>query len=274
MNDIYLCIVLYKKDFTSSDTLKSIQKLDDSIRKRIKKIFLWDNSPERLCEKDLLEYSSLTGINIEYLWNGQNNNLSSIYNKTITSVPENAILVLLDHDSLIVNDYFIQLFKDEEKYKEVNLFLPIIKYNNQIVSPAWQIYFYGQYLKKVHPGLVKSKNKMAINSGMAIRTTYLKKHFRGYNEKIKFYGTDNDFMTQYSKDNKYFILMDTVINHELNYYENQNRKDILRRLEDMKYGSYILMQETNPFILGLAKIYWWMYENKIKYGLRNLPKDN
>ncbi len=269
MIDLYLCIVVYNKDFTTSPTLQSIKNLDPSIRKWIKRIYLWDNSAKSLNEEDIRVFQKDTDIEISYFWNGKNNYLSFIYNKTIEKVPENSILVLLDHDSCIGNDYFVKLKKDAERYENINLFLPIIKYNNQVVSPAWQVYFYGQYLKKVTPGLEKSKHKMAINSGMAIRSNYLKNTFRGYNEEIKFYGTDNDFMSQYARDNKYFVLLDTVIEHELNYYENTNREDILRRLADMKNGSYILMKKENQIIYNLAKLYWYLYEKKIIHGLND-----
>ena len=48
-------------------------------------------------------------------------------------------------------------------------------------------------------GVLKINNRFAINSGMVIDAHYLANTFKGYDERIKFYGTDDDFILKYDE---------------------------------------------------------------------------
>lgn len=263
MNNIVFLIVLYKKNIETSETLQSIINLDNHRFENLTKIYLYDNSTEHIKKNNILEYQNKINIPIEYIYNGYNRSLSSIYNDTITKISINDILVIWDHDSIIPKNYLNILNIALNKNPNVDLFLPQIYFDNNLVSPSKNIYFTGSYFKEINSGIIKSKNISAINSGMAIRGNFLKNEFSGYNEDICFYGTDNDFMFKYSHLKEFLYVLDIKIIHELNYYANSNQVDIKRRLKDMKNGALKLMKNYPIYIRILAQIYWFLYSAKI-----------
>lgn len=272
MNDIIFCIVLYKKDFDTSETLQSISNWTVKGRERISQLIVWDNSPNCIEKEIIKKKKDEYACRIDYYHNGKNNSLSYIYNNIIKKLSDNSILVLLDHDSNLPEEYMEELIKSSNLNPDINLFLPQIIYSNQLVSPSWSWYFLGKYLDTVQSGRVKSKNMMAINSGMAIRSNYLKYKFEGYNEHIKFYGTDNDFMWKYAVDNKYVYIMETQIHHILNFYDEKDTNKQKARLKDIKNGMFQILKQRQPLLIPLARIYWWVFSLKFKLLNRNEQK--
>lgn len=264
-----ILIVLYNKIPEESETIVSLSDLKDNIND-LAEILIWDNSIKSLSCQDLNSLGNLfSGFKYEYRSDGKNTPLSVIYNSVIKELNEDQILIIFDHDSVINNSYFDTLFDADSKHSAVNLFLPIIKYDGVIVSPANLWYFKGSYWNEAKYGLVESKHKSAINSGMAIRAKYLIDYFEGYNENIFFYGTDSDFMQKYSKQNEYFYVLNTVINHTLNFFDNKDIEDKIKRYKEMRRASLIRMRQENIAILVLANIYFLFYSFKLAFSFRD-----
>jgi len=270
MIKLKLLVVLYNRLPMDSETIQSIITAKNDISK-FSELIIWDNSERMLSNIELEDLStSLIGIKYEYYADGKNTYLSVIYNRIIKKIQNDDYLIILDHDSNIEISFFNELVVAINENPNVNLFLPIIISHNTIVSPANMCYFYGSNWKESKFGLIKSKGTTAINSGMTISGNYLKNKFEGYNEDIRFYGTDNDFMYKYAKDNKYIYILNSKINHTLNYQHDNNLEDKIRRFADVKFGFYMNAKSQNYFVYFLAKIYFFLYSLKLSISHKTI----
>lgn len=271
MADKTFLVVLYNKTLFESETINSIISWGPSEYDKISELIIWNNSVLSLEEKNKRDLNlCLSKTKIHYCEDGLNHPLSEIYNTVIRNLPLSHTLVILDHDSVLPVDYLIRLEEALSKYPDVNLFLPQIYYDSQLVSPAKFYFFYGIYLKKIESGIIKSKFVTAINSGMAIRGHYLKLEYPGYNERIKFYGTDNDFMYRYSKQNSQIVILDVKIKHTLNFYHNTEIDNIIWRYRDISNGILQQMKTINLIVYVLSYIYVNIYALRLSFKYRTL----
>lgn len=265
---ITLLVVLYNRHIMESETLQSISEWSYTHKKKISEIIIWNNSSFMLTSIEIDAFSSkFPNSTIQHIGDGINHPLSEIYNHVIKNLNPNGWLILFDHDSIVSDNYIDEINSIISKPNCPNLILPQIYYNSTLVSPAKQFYFLGTYLSSIKKGLHNSKFMTAINSGMCINTNYLKNVYKGYNEKIKFYGTDNDFMWKYSLDNKTLYVMEERICHTLNFYEDSDDEKIKSRFLDIKNGLMENMRQINPILVPLANIYWFYFS--IKFNIRN-----
>ena len=250
MSRFLILVVLYKCKVKESlsyiSLLKSSEYLNNS------KLILWDNSPEiRSVEIHNLGFMK----NIEYIHTPENMALSKIYNYVIQEHEQYDYMIILDQDSSFSSKYIVKLNTAILKHPAVNLFLPLIKSEQTIISPGDYKIFKGSYWKKEKYGVIDAKNILAINSGMVINFNYLKNIYTGYDERLKFYGTDTSFMVTYSKDNNLLFVIDYVMKHDsalLDEDEDINKKII--RLNDL-FFSWKIINEHKIFNLILINIY-------------------
>lgn len=263
MKQIKILIVLYNKTILDSETCVSLIDSKELLA-HISEVIIWDNSNKPLSKEEVESYrSQLIDVDIAYIYKGKNVFLSEIYNNIIDFIDDNGLLLIFDHDSVVPSSYFIELFDLSMQYTDINLFLPRIYYDNNLLSPAKLFFFVGRYFTNLKNGACKTKHLTAINSGMAIRCRYLKTEFSGYNTNIRFYGTDNDFMYKYAHNNQYACVMKTEIEHKLDYYEEKNMKRKLQRFRDVKYGALMQMKDINWGIYILCSIYFFLLECKL-----------
>jgi len=249
-----ILITIYNTKIIDSPTLNSLKKCKDFIADG--KIVIWDNSFISQKEKDINNLKLiLKNTQIEYIHTPENLPLSKIYNHLRTYNNKFDYIILFDQDSHFDSQLFHSHKKACQINKQYNLYLPLIIYKKNIISPAFLFYFKGFYFKKKKIGPTNSLFKTAINSGMIINFDYFTKDFKGYNEKLNFYGTDDNFMLQYQKYNKKFYILDYEINHELTYsFMNNNPKQILERYKDAN-NALIINYEHNFIILFILKIF-------------------
>lgn len=270
MFKLKILVVLYNRLPIDSETIQSIIAAKNAVS-HCAELILWDNSSCKLSDSELLVLDDiLKGINYKYYADGNNTYLSVIYNRVINEINQDDYLLILDHDSIFDQSFFIELIQAISNNPNVNLFLPLILSHNKIVSPANNYYFYGSYWKKIKLGLIKTKRLIAINSGMTISGHYLKNKFVGYNEKIKFYGTDNDFMNNYTSDNEYLYVLNAKINHTLDFHDSKDLDNILKRFEDIKYGFFILTKSQGQIVYFLSKVYFFLYQMKLCINNRTI----
>lgn len=239
-----LLVVLYNKSLHTSETLGSLLKLKDQLQGD--KLMVWDNSPATSLTSEELEVLQSSFTEVEYVRTPENLALSAIYNRVLKrrEMAQYESLVLLDHDSLLSDNFFAEVRSSMAQHPAINLFLPIVESNNEIVSPADLYLFKGVRWKQKRTGLTKAKNRAAINSGMVIRTSYLQKEYEGYDERLKFYGTDTYFMNCYATQNKYFYVLNTNILHQLNYFEKEELDVKLRRFREIRRSTAILNEQS------------------------------
>jgi hypothetical protein len=145
----------------------------------------------------------------------------------------------------------------------IDLFLPIVMFNNTIVSPAYMWYFKGHFLKHVNNGIMKCKHITAINSGMIIKGDYLKNRFKGYDERITLYGTDNDFMSQYDDTHDHLYVIDYKMRHTLDFYSKEETfEKKSRRYINQRKALLIIMRRKGLLIYLLTHIYYIAFSIK------------
>lgn len=244
MVEINILVVIYNKLLNESETMLSLQNCKDINNGNIH-LHIWNNSSKSLqVEEVKWMESKFCNCKFSIYEDGINHYLSYVYNKIITIVSNESVLILLDHDSILPTSFLQDVNKavSDDKNADINLFLPLIFSHENVVSPAYEKLFQHSF-DKSYVGRVESRNLMAINSGMIIRSVYLKTKFPGYNSKLKFYATDNDFMLKYRKDNKYAYILPSAIKHSLNFIEDDIDSKV-RRFKAMKEGAIIIAKDN------------------------------
>jgi len=260
-----ILIVLYeckvKESLSYISLLKSSEHLGNS------KLILWDNSPSvQSIDTNKIRFLQ----HVEYIHTPENMSLSKIYNHVIQENEEYDNMIILDQDSSFSSDYLEKLNGAIIKHPSINLFLPVIKSKETIVSPGDYKVFKGSYWKKEKYGIINAKNILAINSGMAINFNYLKNTYKGYDERLRFYGTDTFFMREYSKDNNFLFVIDYVLQHNsalLDSDERFNKKII--RLNDL-FFSWRIVNEHKKLNLILINLYILIKTFKLVVKYKNL----
>ncbi|EPL08524.1 glycosyltransferase [Pseudomonas sp. CF161] len=215
MHSYIILTVLYNKDLDCSETINSLIKSKYRLEKST--LFIWDNSttPQTL-EKLANLRSQFEKTEIIYKHTPENMSLSEIYNTFLDEIfVSRDFVVLLDHDTSFDENFFLAHEKSLNNNNNINLYLPKVIFKNEIVSPCRQLFYKSLPYKTLKHGTYTSSNKTAINSGMIIRWSYFSDIFRGYDTRLKFYGTDDYFMREYRKINRFFYVLDYSIHHDL-----------------------------------------------------------
>jgi hypothetical protein len=260
-----ILIVLYeckvKESLSYISLLKSPEYLSNS------KLILWDNSPSiQSVDTDNISFLQYA----EYIHAPENMSLSKIYNRVIQANKDYNYMIILDQDSSFSNEYFQKLNSAIIKHPSINLFLPLIKSEQTIVSPGDYKIFKGSYWKKEKYGIIDAKNILAINSGMAINFNYLKNIYKGYDERLRFYGTDTFFMFEYSKDNNVLFVIDYVFKHASALLDRDESIDKqIIRLNDL-FFSWKITNEHKKVNLILINIFILIKTLKLVIKYKNL----
>lgn len=261
-------IVLYNKPLCTCETCSSILNWSKEARSSINELYVWNNSPYFIPsdeKQDFLRYFPETKVS--FYEDGINHPLSFVYNEIIKQTDEKGILVLWDHDSNVPEKYVKELLLLVKTHEDINLFLPQILFNEHLVSPGRMFYFWGRTMSEISSGKQSAKNLTAINSGMAIRCNYIKNIFPGYNPKIRFYGTDNDFMYKYRTQNESLYVMSIQLKHELNSFSKTDLGDSILRYRDIKNG-IIQLSKGFPFFIRLLS-WFYIFIQSTKLNIKN-----
>jgi GT2 family glycosyltransferase len=210
--------VLYK--LTPSQSA-SLQSLAGCVRSGLDiRSVVWDNSPDRSDERDLAWLQQNLPGSV-YRHTPENMALSRIYNSIIGEYLQQgetspfAGLFILDQDSSFGPELLDEAADAMARHADVGLFLPHVVSNDAIVSPATVYGCIGLPWRTKHVGRVSSRRTLAINSGMIIRRDYLARRFSGYDERLRFYGTDNDFCRKYAATERWMYVLDSEVKHSL-----------------------------------------------------------
>lgn len=233
-------------------------------------LLIWDNSKKA---KDSLQLSELhsrsNGLDIIYKHTPENKTLSEIYNSFLQLSPKkHDFIILLDHDTSFDSQLFDAHKKALKSCDPVNLYLPIVKFKDKIVSPGKQLLFKSFPYKHLNPGLTASRHNTAINSGMIIRWSYFTEIFKGYDKRLKFYGTDDYFMMEYRKTNKYFYLLDYTIHHDLTC--NPDADDIYKfkaSFQEAQKSFLILHSNGRPLSMAGLVVFIRRLKHTIKFKI-------
>lgn len=210
-----ILIVIYNTNITKAETIKSLLNSKEYLVNN--HLFIWDNSEKAQDISIVKEIFNKQNIEVTYEHHPENLPLSKLYNNVINRFmyQNYDFLILFDQDSSFTKNLFFEFVNSYNKNKHISLFLPIIKFKNTIVSPTRKYFLKGFYFDKKPIGLYRAKNISAINSGMIISFKFLKEKYKGYDERLKFYGTDDYFMMEYCKNEKELFILDYEFEHDL-----------------------------------------------------------
>ena len=184
---------------------------------------------------------------ITYQSTPENLGLSVIYNRVIAdSLRDGEYLLLLDQDSVLPNDYLALCEAAAQAHPDIDLLLPMVRANDRWVSPLTYFSGWGRYWPEPRRGRIPSTQVSAINSGMVISSRYLKTDFPGYDERLRFYGTDTQFMLCYQDQRSQLVVLEGQIGHDLSFFSEAsgNRASKFKAMRD----AYAYIYESRP---------WW-----------------
>lgn len=210
-----ILIVIYNTNIIESETINSLLDAKESLFDC--HLFIWDNSQIFQDISIIKETFNQQNTEVTYEHHPENLSLSKLYNNVINRfIDQNyEFLILFDQDSSFTKNLFFEFVNSYNKNKHISLFLPIIKFKSTIVSPTRKYFLKGFYFDKKPLGLYRAKNISAINSGMIISFNFLRKKYKGYDERLKFYGTDDYFMMKYCQNEKELLILDYEFEHDL-----------------------------------------------------------
>lgn len=251
-------------------TLNSLSKCIDS---KFISLYVWDNSPESFLKINNKEISKLEKFFNEVIFfgNGKNHKLSEIYNN-IGDYYLNSMnydyLIILDHDSILNEDFIINLKEEIINYNKPNLITPIALNieNKTIISPKsfvsrnnWRPYTLPLGKNYYTPGLKKTDNFFAIGSGLTISNETWNNGLR-FDENLNIYGVDSEFCIDYSKRYNYYLLSKNKILHDVSSPSKDARIARLKRINNkLHYHKYMTIKHSQDYKVHLMANIRYLY---------------
>ncbi len=229
-------MVLYRQTLDSAASVASLRACAPFLSSG-DRVTLWDNSPEPQDARALDALSEALPLPFTYLHHPDNKPLSYAYNEAVRHSDGAELIVFLDQDSHFDGRYLTTLREAARAHPEINLFAPLIRHGNQVVSPGHFRYFKGKYWSTAQYGPTQAQGTVAIMSGVAVRTAYLQQDFGGFDERLKLYGIDTNLFLRYAKTNRQFYVLDVPFGHDLSDFNDEPYAVKQRRFEDFARAS-------------------------------------
>jgi hypothetical protein len=205
-------IVVYGREPADTISLRSLARCRSG--SCALRMVVWDNSSQ----SHQMDWTAV-GHTGTYISTPQNLGLSTIYNRVISQhLRRGEHLLLLDQDTDLPADYLEKAVIALETCPGVDLFLPMVRANGRWASPVTYLCGWGRQWRSRVIGTIASKRVCAINSGMIISSEYLLGSFPGYDERLRFYGTDTQFMLDYMERRSRLCVLDSVLRHDLSFF--------------------------------------------------------
>lgn len=235
---------------------------------------VWDNSPGQVGsdERTWLR-SNLPGS--VYRHTPENVGLSRVYNTIIREYlqreaePTFSALLITDQDSSFGPEFLDQAHAAMASNPDINLFLPHVRAKDEIISPANMYGCIGVRWRREQVGRIRSSFRTAINSGMIVRREYLASRFPGYDERLRFYGTDNDFCRKYSASERWIWVLDAVLEHSL-AEDVSEAADVRLRRHRENVRALLVTNGNGWFTRLTSRLYCALYCSKKAIAERNV----
>lgn len=237
-SSIYAIVVLYNSNFKDSETLTKLLG-DEEIN-----IIVCDNSTSDFQNHDLSKKKNVIYINM----NG-NKGLAKAYNSAISNIPSEKLVVLLDDDSILPNNFFEKVLNEID---DSDIYLPLVVDDTGILSPC--------KIKKGSYFRYKDSNEFdhdfsAINSGLVIKSD-IYKHYK-YDENLFLDYIDHDFIRSMKINNKKFKLLKNIC---IKQNFSQNIDDKISAT--IRLG--ILKKDLRYFYKNqIGRYYWTIFKKKV-----------
>lgn len=257
-NKIYFVVVIYNKNCLNSLTMKKLKQYN------YQNIYIVDNS-----ERDYDNFNYAKENKYTYISMNGNKGLAKAYNRAINEIDckDEDIIMLLDDDTDLTEEYVENLEKIEKNNKDVDVFFPIIKdYNELIISPTIFTKYKLINVKKEKETInIKNDRICAINSCLAIRKKVFKEYM--YDENLFLDYIDNDFFAFIRSHNISCKVIEVVIYQNLFNSSNPSleKKYNRMKIEISDYKKYLKKRSSLEKIFGYIRIKYWIIREVIKY---------
>ena len=219
----YVLIVIYNKSCENLPINKIIQKIENAA------VIIYDNSlkdygNENYCRKN--EWI--------YLGGDGNKGLSFAYNAAVKYCRNqrfDGILCIFDDDTEISSEYFRVLESSIQEDPSAELFIPILKSNNKIISPSILRSNYTCKLFESESNLRRYRGTRltAFNSGLAIKTDMFDSLI--FDEKLFLDFIDHRFFQEINKRKIKYHILAYVSGHNFSGEEHPGITVALQRFE-------------------------------------------
>ena len=192
------------------------------------RVLVWDNSPvPQPLAPDLAQA-------VHFVSTPENLGLPIIYNRVASQwLKPGEYLLLLDQDSVLPPEFLDRAAAAISAHRDIDLFLPIVDAGGRQASPLTYVMGWGRTWKQRVTGRMPARNVCAINSGMLIAGRYLADSAPAYDEQLRFYGTDTQFMLDYADRRTHLVVFDAVIEHDLSFFSGPASQRA-RKFADMR----------------------------------------
>jgi GT2 family glycosyltransferase len=223
MDAFLIVIVIYEVELKDSITLRSLTEIAGATTS-FPKIFVYDNSS---CSKYDNTYDNIISY---YHHDSTNAGVGGAYNYAckLAQSKNKKWLILSDQDTHFSFNYFTALTDNIERFPAGKLFCATIRSNNVIVSPTYYFFHKPVSYKKAKAGRFASKWYTVINSALAIEVNKMEE-IGGYDEQLPLDYSDHYFFYKYKKRNKFFVMMDCEIAHNLSSYTDETFDKVYNR---------------------------------------------
>ena len=267
-------IILYNQNVGDCITLNSLNIAAKKINICID-IIVYDNSEFEETYQWLFENLSL----IKYKRDSNNSGVSVGYNfaLNIANLSGYKYLLLLDQDTDFSLNFIEEAVEAIIKYPDINIFSPVLTFNNIIYSPCKYFLYRGWHFKNMSKGIKKIKHVNLLNSGLIINVKLLN-NINGFNPKLKLYFSDFDFINRCKKFITQYYCLGTICYHQLGSADKSNfEKTVVRfryysegakiisqkkPLSNIVYGAMLLLRALKLSIHFKAIIFFKIYYNE------------
>lgn len=269
----FFLIIVYERDFSETEALKSLNSYALSEGIANFSVYIWDNSLKRCTKSSLL--TSENSFPVEYFFPGSNTSLSEVYNTVLDKIflkRNGKSVTILDQDSHLDQNFI----KNCLSYNGNLLCVPKVISNKsgKIISPRYQVHnnlkrsTVKKYISLEEIGNISSKNFFAIGSGLTI-TKHVWDNLIRFDEKLSFYGVDEEFCNDYSLIFNEFFLLDGVLLHDISDESvGEIGHDFWRFKKYMQHWRYRLVKYNSfPIWSSYIVYFYWIIKFKIKRAL-------
>ena len=275
--DLIACVVMYEQAIEKCITLNSLNK---SLKNQFYlDVILYDNSTVK--RENIINFKTLfNNLNIHYITDPSNPGVSKAYNEAakMAETAGKKWLILFDQDTDIHESFIMHVLFNIQRHPCIQLFCPIIKSNNIIISPVFVSSIWQKPQISITPGtgIQLTKNFTLINSGVVISCDEFKL-LGGYDEDLKLDFSDHYFFYKYKKRNKFFYVLPVINNHNLSSFFENDKQKVLKR-----FSIYYQASLNYSFkIKNMFPVFWaflrgvklaWQYKSFsfLKYSI--IPK--
>lgn len=254
---IYALIVIYNKKCEESISLINLEKYkNENIQ-----IIVFDNS-----EKDFNNEEYCRKKKIVYYTLHRNIGLSKSYNYVIEKLKEGkkeGFIILLDDDTELNKQYINEIVSKTKKENKYQILLPIVKSNNNIISPSNTVY--DCRVKSVKDINEIDKSRItAINSGMVVRLDVYQKI--KYSEEMFLDYIDHEFCRDARKNDITIEILDSELKQSFSRDDKTiELEKVLKRLKIYKKDFKIYCYKN---LSGRIFYFFNIFKLILKYMIR------